>query len=279
MVNSRQLARRKKSRLLLLCLIIGFLYGLEQRYHFFRLRTIASSVNSIISGDIIWSAIPDNVENFWPLLFFRYYNIKDEVERHYPLKVDIRCLGWGKFEVDMQALQPRYLLMWSNRFWYISDDGKIWLVDLPVNRVVKGIAPPKSPLLVWDEKMPLPVGSGLEKGDIVLSSIPIKKIKGWYDEIEKIGWSHKIKRMKAMRQDGRLVMKIEFKDKSNKTKTLLLRDYPQGWQNIATALRGIEKDIKMLSGDVSERRSLYVDATYDGKIIVHSEDLKLEVSE
>ena len=279
MVNSRKFAKRKNSRLLLLCLVIGFMYGLEQRYHFFRLRSIASSQTSIMSGDIIWSTIPDNAELFWPVLFFRYYTVKDNTERHYPLKVGIRCLGWGKFEVDMQALQPRYLLMWSNRFWYISDSGKIWLVDLPANRIVKGIGIPTSPLLVWDEKMPLPVGSGVEKGDIVLSSIPIKKIKGWYQELDKIGWSKKIKRLVAMRQDGRLVMKVEFKDESNETKTLLLRDYPQEWQNIATALRGIEKDIKILSGDISKGRSLYVDATYDGKIIVHSEDLKLKVSE
>lgn len=269
MVISQQKTKKKwkKGRIILFFLIAGFLYGLEQRYHVFRVANISYVPDNILEQDMVWRAMPEKAAVFWPILFWRSDVLKSEIEHYYPVHVDLKSVGWGKFRLNVIPLEPYIKVYWSGMTWYLSDEGKIWRVSLGANALVHGIESPKRPLLVWGKDMPIPINMDKQRGDITQSSLPVQRIKSWYHELDRLGWNEKINRVTAIRSEGRFVLKLEFKTLFEKKMVIMINDDPAEWQSISQAVSAIQKDRSVRSED------LFIDTTYKGKLIVRSRDL------
>lgn len=253
--------------MILFFLIAGFLYGLEQRYHLFRVADISYVPDNVLVQDMVWHAMPEKAEVFWPILLWRSDVLKSEIEHYYPVSAHFKSVGWGKFRLDVIPLEPFIKVYWSGVTWYLSDEGKIWRVSLGANALVHGITSPKRPLLVWGKEMPIPINMDKQRGDITQSSLPIQRIKAWYYEFDRLGWNEKIYRVTATRSEGRTILKLEFKTLSEKKMVIIVNDDPVGWQSISQAVSEIQRDRAVRSED------LFIDTTYKGKLIVRSRDL------
>lgn len=269
MVISKQKGSRKwrKGRILFFFLLAGFIYGLEQRYHLFRVADISSAPDNILKQDLVWHALPEKSEVFWPILFWKFDVLKSKIEHYYPVNVGFRCTGWGKFRLNVIPLEPFIKVYWSGITWYLSDEGKIWRVSLGANALVHGIDSPKRPLLVWGKEMPIPINMDKQRGDITQSSLPVQRIKSWYHEFDRLGWNEKIYKVTATRSEGRSVLKLEFKTLLEKKMVIIVNDDPVGWQSISQAVLEIQRD------QAAESADLFIDTTYKGKLIVRSRDL------
>lgn len=253
--------------MILFFLIAGFLYGLEQRYHLFRVADISYVPDNVLVQDMVWHAMPEKAEVFWPILLWRSDVLKSEIEHYYPVSAHFKSVGWGKFRLDVIPLEPFIKVYWSGVTWYLSDEGKIWRVSLGANALVHGITSPKRPLLVWGKEMPIPINMDKQRGDITQSSLPIQRIKSWYYEFDRLGWNEKIYRVTATRSEGRTILNLEFKTLSEKKMVIIVNDDPVGWQSISQAVSEIQRDRAVRSED------LFIDTTYKGKLIVRSRDL------
>ena len=253
--------------MILFFLIAGFLYGLEQRYHLFRVADISYVPDNVLVQDMVWHAMPEKAEVFWPILLWRSDVLKSEIEHYYPVSAHFKSVGWGKFRLDVIPLEPFIKVYWSGVTWYLSDEGKIWRVSLGANALVHGITSPKRPLLVWGKEMPIPINMDKQRGDITQSSLPIQRIKAWYYEFDRLGWNEKIYRVTATRSEGRTILNLEFKTLSEKKMVIIVNDDPVGWQSISQAVSEIQRDRAVRSED------LFIDTTYKGKLIVRSRDL------
>ena len=216
---------------------------------------------------MVWHAMPEKAEVFWPILLWRSDVLKSEIEHYYPVSAHFKSVGWGKFRLDVIPLEPFIKVYWSGVTWYLSDEGKIWRVSLGANALVHGITSPKRPLLVWGKEMPIPINMDKQRGDITQSSLPIQRIKSWYYEFDRLGWNEKIYRVTATRSEGRTILNLEFKTLSEKKMVIIVNDDPVGWQSISQAVSEIQRDRAVRSED------LFIDTTYKGKLIVRSRDL------
>lgn len=251
----------------MLFLLAGFLYGLEQRYHLFRVADISSAPDNILRQDLVWHILPEKSLVFWPILFWKSDELRGKVEDYYPVHARLNCVGWGKFRLNIVPLEPFIRVYWSGLTWYLSGEGKIWRVSLASNALVHGVESPKRPLLVWGKEMPIPINMDRQRGDITLSSLPAHRIKSWYHELDRLGWNEKIEKITATRSEGRSVLRFEFKRQSTKRMVVTVNDDPAGWQSISRAVSEIQKD------QAAESADILIDTTYKGKLIVRSRDL------
>ncbi len=71
--------KKWKGKLLLLSILCGVLYFVDQRYDFFRLRSLEIVPGGVLPEAAIWEAIPRQAESFWPSLFLSGRDFKRRV--------------------------------------------------------------------------------------------------------------------------------------------------------------------------------------------------------
>jgi hypothetical protein len=144
--------------------------------------------------------------------------------------------GWGKYKVTVAPLDIFIAVTWDSKLWWMSSDGKMWLANLPSSVRVKGLVYPDKPILSWDSELPTPIDPERQIGDIYLSSLPIAKIKKWYDTIEKIDWNKDIYCLMAKKIDGNQVVQILLGNKELITGEIILKEDASDWLSLAAAL-------------------------------------------
>ena len=236
--------RRWKVRFLLLGFLCGVLYFTEQRFNFFRLRSLEITPPGVVADSVVWQAIPKSAEAFWLSLVFSREGFAKKIEGFLPVEVRVRIRGWGRYRISLSPLETFLYVSWRSRMWLLSTNGRMWLANLPSSARVKGLATPKEPILVWDEALALPIDPEGQEGDIYPSSLPVAKITKWYDMIKKIGWHDDVYCLIAKKIDGKPVVQLLFGSENGVTGEVILQEGTTNWMSLAKALSELYPDAK-----------------------------------
>jgi hypothetical protein len=233
--------RKKKWRgkLLLLSVLCGVLYFVDQRYDFFRLRSLEILPGGILPEAPIWESLPRRAEYFWPALFFESRDFVRKVEGFYPVELTLKLTGWGRYRVTVRPLEVFLNVSWNGRMWLLSTNGRMWLANLRANTIVKGIEMPDKPILSWDSGLPLPIDPERQGGDIYSSSLVMDKIRMWYETIGKTKWYRNIYCLLAKKVDGKPVVQVLFGTEDAITGEIVLKEDTSNWLSIAAAMEEI----------------------------------------
>ena len=261
--------RRKWGRyIVLLSIVCGALCYAEARYSFLRLREIEVTPGDVIPEDVIWQALPKDAAGFWPSLLYGNRGFEKAITNYYPVSVKLKVTGWGKYRMPVTPLDILLAVSWNSKIWWLSANGVMWPSNLPASAKVKGLVFPDKPILAWDAQLPLPIDPERQTGDIYPSSLPIAKIKKWYDTIDRIEWNKDIYCLMAKKIEGRQVVQILLGGEGRITGEIVVKEDASDWLSLAAALKN--KNIYPgASGEVP--MGLSVNATYA--------DMKFTVSE
>jgi hypothetical protein len=228
-----------KKYVIFISLFCGALYFAEVRYDFFRLREVEITPGNVIPEEVIWQAFPRKAVDFWPYLIFNGDIFTERVTDFYPVSMELSFAGWGKYKLTVEPLDVFLSVSWNSKFWLLSYDGMMWQANLPAAVMVKGLKYPARPTLVWDSQLPMPIDAERQKGDIYVSSLPVERIRKWYDTIEKIYWHKSIYRILAGKLEGRRIVRILLGGEDRVSGEILMKDDASDWLSIAAALENI----------------------------------------
>ena len=257
--------RRWRGKLLLLSLLCGILYFAEGRYGNFRLRGIEVTPG-VLPEEIVWQSVPQDADNFWPLLLWNQRSLAKKIEGFYPVEMRLRLVGWGRYFIELKPLEAYIYVSWNSRMWLLSTNGRMWLASLPANTQVRGVGHPTRPILSWDSGLALPIDPERQMGDIYPSSLPLQKIKGWYETAEKIGWYGDIYCLLAKKVDGKPVVQILLGGVEAITGEIIVPESTANWLPLAAALEEL-----FPNGEYLKPPGMIVNATYS--------DMKFTVTE
>ena len=228
--------RKWKARLLMLSFLCGAMYFAEQRYDYFRLRGLEIVPPGILPDATVWQSVPRSAERFWPSLLLNKRKFVMEIEGSYPVEMKLKATGWGKYRVRIVPLEPMLYLSWNSNMWLVSSNGRMWRADLQSNASVKGLSLPKKPILAWDSWLAMPINPDTQGGGIFRSSLPIAKIKKWYDMIGEIGWEDDVYCVLAKKIDCRPVVQLLLGAGYGSAGELVLKEDTENWASLAVAL-------------------------------------------
>jgi hypothetical protein len=223
----------------LVSVVFGAFYYAEARYSFLRLREISVSPGNVIPESAIWQALPKNAASFWPSLVFGNDDFENKIMNYYPVSVNLNMAGWGKYKMTVAPLEIFLAVSWNSKIWWLSTDGRMWLATLPASAEVKGLVYPDKPILAWDSGLHLPIDPERQMGDIYPSSLPIEKIKKWYETIERTPWKEDIYCLIAKKIEGRHVVQILFGSEERVTGEIVVKEDASDWLSLAAALENI----------------------------------------
>lgn len=249
--------------LILLAVLAGTFMALESRHKIFRIAAIEiSPAAAELASGSIWIGIPRRAERFWPLFFVSRHTYEAVLESAHPVKASLRLKGWGRFSIDTEYLYPLFRLYWREGYWYVSSGGRMWLATLPDNDRIDLKLAQARPALFWDKALPLPFEVADETA-VLRSSLPIAKISAWYENLEYLGWTDKVRMMYAGRKESVPIVRLAFKAPAGGDgAAVLFSDAPELWREPGMAVKVLYADMSKVSSDI------FVDATYKGKIIV-----------
>ncbi len=258
MVGKGGKKRKKwKGKLLLLSILCGVLYFVDQRYDFFRLRGLEIVPGGVLPEAAIWEALPRQAEFFWPSLIFDSRDFNRKIEGFYPVEIALKVTGWGRYRVTVKPLEVFLNVSWNSRLWLLSTNGRMWLANLPVNAIVKGIELPDKPILAWDAGLPLPIDPERQGGDIYASSLAMEKIERWYDTIGKTAWYRDIYCLLAKKVDGKPVVQVLFGSENAITGEIILKEDTTNWLSLAAAMEEL-----FPNGEYRAPPGMVINATY-----------------
>jgi hypothetical protein len=266
MVRAKAKRRRWKRYLVLFSILCGSLYFAELRYGFFRLRDLEITAGAVIPEEVIWQALPKKTERFWLSLLFGNGIFEKRVTNYFPVSIKTRIVGWGRYRVTVKPLDIFLCVSWNSKQWWLSEDGRMWQSALPAGALVNGINYPSRPILSWDSELPIPIDPEKQAGDIYPSSLPLVKIKKWYETIGKMNWKEDIYCLMAKKIDGRQVVQIVLGTEGRATGEIVVKEDASDWLSLAAALESIYPSA---SGGVPQGVS--INATYT--------DMKFTVSD
>ena len=120
--------RRRLIKILLLAFAVftGFLLAAEGRYAVMRLGDISVTPPGALPQHVVWGVLTTRQELFWPSLLSSKKEYEEIIENYYPADVKLKLRGWGKFRLEVKPLAPAYKVFWGGKYWYLSEEGKLW---------------------------------------------------------------------------------------------------------------------------------------------------------
>lgn len=256
--------RSGKLYLILLVILAGMLTAAEVRCRTLRIAGIEIEPMAVpFVCESVWSGVPARAEKFWPLLWMSKRSYETAIEKAHPVKARLLLKNWGRYKLDVEFLQPLFVLYWENKYWYVSSDGKMWLTVRPENVMADLSAARRLPVLVWGRDRTSPFDIANADGGAYRSSLPMALILAWYDSIEFLGWTEKTKALYTERREGQEAVRlIAIDSKGGRGAEILFPDSSEHWREAGMAMKSIYPDITKISTDI------FIDMTYKGKIIV-----------
>lgn len=260
--------RNKKLRkvlAVLLAITVGFIVAAEGRFAFMRIGNIRVVPPQALPQYAVWGTLSPMQEYFWPDFWFSKGDYEGLLEAYYPVNVHTEIEGWGRFKLEAQPLVPIYKVYWGGKFWYLSEDGKLWSSSLPENKILAEHRAESLPTLAWGADRATPIDISSASGNVFISSLPVNKIKGWYDMAEKLEWTKNVKFIQAGMREGSPVVRIIFYTAGGANGAqLVLPDDPKRWYETGSAVKKLYGGISNLPAD------LMIDCTYRGKILIRN---------
>ena len=246
-------------------LFIGFVIAAEARFAFMRVTDITLDRRGILPQYAVWGIIDPEHESFWPKLWLARKDYENVIEAYYPVDAKLSLSGWGKFTLSVEPLTPLFKVHWGDKFWYLSESGKLWLTSLPENRILSDHTAEQRPVLSWGADRSTPIDLSQVHGNIYRSSLPIPLIKNWYAMSEQLGWSKAVKFIQAGVIEDRPIVRIIFYTSGGGSGgQLLLPNESDNWPQTGLAVRKLYGGIANLPPDV------LIDGTYKDKILIRN---------
>lgn len=250
--------------LILIVVVAGMLTAAEARYNTLRIAEIEiDPLAAPFIGEIAWGRVPRRAANFWPLLWMSKRSYESSIEKAHPVKAELLLKNWGRYKLEVESLQPLFVLYWESKYWYVSSEGKMWLTSLPDNYLTDLEAVRGLPVLEWGGNRISPFDIANAEAGVHRSSLPVTLILAWYDSINFLGWTEKIKSMSAVKREGIDVVRVTLAGgEDGPGAEVLFPDAPEQWREAGMAIKAIYPDVTKISSDI------FIDMTYKGKIIV-----------
>lgn len=253
--------KKWKRNVLLVSLLLGALYNVEQQYSCFRLRDIEIVPGGVVPEAPIWSFVPSTSERFWLSLAANRGAYERKIESFYPIRARLKFAGWGRYALEVSPLEVLAYVHWNSRTWLLSTNGRMWPASLPVNAEIR-MKLPDGPILVWDKMMPIPVDTDESRGDISPSSLPLGKIGGWLAALEKAGWRKDVHKIVASKVDGRPVVTLVMRRNGAAAGEIMLKEDTADWLQLAAAFKqsgifpptGENRDIIEINATFTDRK-------------------------
>lgn len=246
--------------MLIFSILAGVLYCVEERFSFFRLRELAVEPPGLLSDEQVWRMTPAKAESFWLSLTLEGGGLKRKIERFYPVTAKLRISGWGRYKLEISHLEAFIYVHWNSRTWLVSTNGRMWPANLPANAKMR-LPLPDKPILEWDKGMPIPINTEEQAGDILPTSLPLTKIAGWMETLDKAGWIRDIHKIAAKKIDGRPVVKVVLGSSAGITGEITLKEDTSDWLQLAQAF----KQEGIYPGAGGKRDIIEINATFSDK--------------
>ena len=259
--------RRLKKFLIVLCALgAGLLFAAETRFAVSRVHVIAQVPAEALPQHVLWGTIPPQSERFWPIFWLHRKEYKDLIEAYYPVELELSLSGWGKFIARTRTLVPAYRVYWGGRLWYLSAEGKLWLVSLAENNLIDRSASDKRPVLVWGADRATPIDMAAPEGNIFHSSLPLVQISRWYAQLDSLKLTPYVRYVQAGVKEGTPVVRLIFYRAATRENgpQFLLPDEAEHWAESVLAVRKLYGALENMPPDI------FIDCTYKDKILLRN---------
>ncbi len=238
----------------------GVVLGSELFFQSFSLRSLRVESGDPVAELFFWKNISSSALRFWPFFFLEKDELKKKIESESPLSCSITRRGIAGAEIRIDPLQPWVTANWSGRDFFVTREGIAWESNLLLNKTIKGISPPKTPLIAFSDEFPPP--SGEAPASVVSRAIfPLDVLNGWLEGLAANRWISRVERIDVSRREGQYLLKLVF-DKGG-ANVLLWGDAPR-WKELDSVLSQIMQQLHFLGDNV------IIDTTYTDRIIVRS---------
>lgn len=256
--------KRIKIFLIFLALFSGALMAAESRYAIFRVYNIAIEPQGILSENIMWGSLSPLEEKIWPLYWLRSHKHEEQICNYFPIKLSIFLEGWGTFRAKCTPLKPQFRMFWGGKYWYVSEDGRVWLTTLEENKKIIKSDINDRPILSWSSDRKLPVDLPNKKGNIMDTNLPIERIEEWYSNIKEHGLLDFVNFIQAKVRGDTQVVELFFNEQQSKGSSIMLLDDPNEWNEPLLAIKKIYPNINEMP------KNILIDTTYKGKILIQN---------
>jgi len=247
---------------LFLVFLSGMLYCTEERFQFFRLRSVSFDSLALVSDDQLWKRVEPKAHRFWPFFSLKLGSIERSIMAEAPVDIDISRTGPGVFKVKAKPLEPWFMVFWAGGEWFLAREGRMWSVHHSMNSIISQQSAREGAVLVWGRGLPDPVPSGIDIENSVKDSlIPCDEIESWKEALDNLGFYKKVSSITINRSEGRRTVEI-LERTSEGSVRILLDEFPAHWPPLLEAVNDI------LSQTGLKDKNLLVDTTYSGKILV-----------
>jgi len=247
---------------LFLVFLSGVLYCTEERFQFFRLRSITFDSLALVSDEQIWKRVGPMEHRFWPLFSLNLGHIERSIMAEAPVEIHIARTGRGVFRIEAKPLEPWFMVFWAGGEWFLAREGRMWSVHHSMNGIISQQSAREGAVLVWGPGLPDPIPSGADIENSVKDSvIPCDEIDSWKEALDSLGFYKKTSSITINRSEGRRTVEILERTGEGSVR-ILLDESPALWPPLLEAVNDI------LSQTGLRDKNLLVDTTYSGKILV-----------
>ena len=256
----------KRIKIFLICfaLFSGALAAAESRYAIFRVYNITIEPQGLLSEGVVWGSLSSLEEKIWPLYWMRSHKHQEHICNYFPIKLNIFLEGWGKFRAKFSPLKPLFRMYWGGKYWYVSEDSRVWLTTLEENKKIIKSDINDLPILSWSSDRKLPVDLSNKKGNVMDTNLPIDRIEEWYSNIREHGLLDSVNFIQAKVKGDTQVVELFFNEQKSKGLSILFLDDPKDWNEPLLAIKKIYPNMNEIPNNI------FIDTTYKGKILIQN---------
>ena len=240
------------------------------------LKNYKIEADSPVLEERLWKVFPSRCLKFWPYLKKDCEGFKDFLERDIPVTVETKMSGFfsGNFTTSIKWVQAWIKVLWRGKFWYISEDGKMWACEKnedfedifeDMNNFM--LEKNKSLNVVW--KIPEQLNSDNHDSDIIqtpLSGVfktPVstEKIASFLEEFKGYSWFQDITEITWERRAGLDLFILRLSKGKQTFEVQLQQEKYSGW-DLGLLIESVISDL------IKEGGNHIIDATYNGKILL-----------
>jgi len=250
-------------RVSFLALLVGAIFAIEENFQTLRLKGVVIPTLAVLPDSVLWPRIQSRDVRLWPLFYIDKGKVVQKIERNVPVRVFIKCTGWGDFLFYAHPLKPKFMVFWKGSKWFITEGGLMWPANHPMNRIIAIQKPEKSPIVIWSIKDD--INYQIAPGEIINSPIPLSKLEYWKRLLEDNGFYNDVEKLHIFTEGNSIYLEI-FMQLGNQKVNVKLPASGRNWHVLLKAVKNILKDPEMRGSGV------FIDTTYEGKILVKKED-------
>jgi len=256
---------RFQTALLILSLVTGSLFALEERLQVTRVRDIRIDSLALVPDSVILNAMDDREKRFWPLFWMHREELTDTITADLPVQIRAGMAALGVFSFELMPLQPWILVFWNGSEWFLSRSGRFWSVHHEKNHIISQQTVQEGPVVVWKERDPVSIPEPGKAAESVFQALlPLETIERWKSGLFAEPWYGLISTITVTQREGKRVLDFLLR-MDERNISIVFPDDTTLWPHLFEALEKIFQSIE------SSGRDVFIDATYSSRILVRTQ--------